>query len=144
MVVGNGNTPRRSHGGMRMNSKLVIALVVQLGLLTSPHAFSAEFKLKPEQSSYQVEVQTSKKKEFEKLLAAAKAGDTQAEHYVGECFDYGWVVKINAGEAIQWYERAAGKGHVQAQVALGILYSGTGLGQEFGYRWVSPLSYCLG
>ncbi len=60
-------------------------------------------------------------------LAAAEAGDADAQTNVGEIFERGTGGEPNYEAARIWYERAAEQGHTRAQFALGTFYE-QGLG----------------
>jgi TPR repeat protein len=56
------------------------------------------------------------------IRPAAKAGDAQAQFYMGTLHDAGAGVPRDQAAAAAWYERAAEQGHAGAQFALGLLY----------------------
>jgi uncharacterized protein len=43
---------------------------------------------------------------------AARLGDDRAQFYIGTCYDHGHGVTRNVAVALQWYETAAGQGHL--------------------------------
>jgi TPR repeat protein len=51
----------------------------------------------------------------------AKAGDADAQYNMGQAYRRGEGVVKDADEAENWYRKAAGRGHPQAQAALGLL-----------------------
>lgn len=59
--------------------------------------------------------QTAKdqKQSFFWAQAAAEQGYAQAQRFVGACYEYGFGVVANAGEAEVWYKRAADQGLVK-------------------------------
>jgi TPR repeat protein len=64
----------------------------------------------------------NRQSEFQKLLAAAKAGNKQAQFDVGLCYDEGKGVRKDSYEAFKWFKEAALQGHAKAQNAVGICY----------------------
>ena len=60
-------------------------------------------------------------------LPQAKAGDPEAQTYVGEIFEKGLGIEADYAIAASWYKKAADQGHSRAQINLGYLYEG-GLG----------------
>lgn len=60
-------------------------------------------------------------------MAAAEAGDAQAQTHVGEIFERGLGGEPNYQAALIWYLKAARQGNPRAQFALGTLYE-QGLG----------------
>ncbi len=70
------------------------------------------------------------KRQWKKLLKKAHAGNAVAQFYVGCYYDDGLkksngkiIVKSNIIEAVKWYKKAAKRGEVSAQDALGTTYS---------------------
>src|SRR3954471_13344640 len=51
----------------------------------------------------------------------AEGGDADAQFNLGQAYRLGRGVTINLGAARTWFERAASKGHVDAQTTLGLL-----------------------
>ncbi len=66
-------------------------------------------------------------------MAAAEAGDTDAQTNVGEIFERGLGGEPNYEAALIWYRKAAAQGNARAQFALGTLYE-QGLGVERDQR----------
>ncbi len=62
-------------------------------------------------------------------LPRAKAGDAEAQAYVGEIYEKGLGLMPNYQLAVQWYQKAAQQGNTRAQINLGYLYE-RGLGVE--------------
>jgi hypothetical protein len=83
---------------------------------------------------------------FQELKPLAEAGDAAAVYYVGSLYADGLAVKRDDRAAAEWYRRAAEKGHVEAQFALGFLYlNGAGEGDKAvpanpaaAARWLRP------
>jgi hypothetical protein len=59
----------------------------------------------------------------------AKAGDPEAQYYMGEIHEKGLGVEPDFGAAANWYLKAAEQGYKPAQMNLGYLYE-TGLGVD--------------
>ena len=62
-------------------------------------------------------------------MEPAKAGDPEAQTYVGEILERGLGTPPDYTQAAMWYQRAADQGHAPAQINLGQLYE-QGLGVE--------------
>lgn len=62
------------------------------------------------------------------FLAAAEAGNAEAQNFMGTMCSYGNGVKLSKERAAQWYLRAANQGHAKAQASIADLYlTGTGI-----------------
>ncbi|MEM7404960.1 MAG: SEL1-like repeat protein [Pseudomonadota bacterium] len=65
------------------------------------------------------------------LLAAAKAGDLDAQNHLGQMEEDGQGSPVNLKLAVRWYRQAADAGHPAAQLNLGRMYrSGKGVAQS--------------
>lgn len=63
------------------------------------------------------------------LAALAETGDANAQFYLGTLHSDGLAVKRDYRKALEWYGKAAAKGHGDAEFVLGFLYlSGAGEG----------------
>lgn len=65
----------------------------------------------------------------------AEKGDADAAFNLGQAYRLGRGVPINLAAAQTWFERAADKGHVDAQTTLGLLLFQNG-NQIAGLRWL--------
>src|SRR3954454_15937005 len=65
----------------------------------------------------------------------AEKGDADAAFNLGQAYRLGRGVPTNLGAAKTWFERAAEKGHVDAQTTLGLLLFQNG-DQGAGLRWL--------
>ncbi|MEO6256861.1 MAG: SPOR domain-containing protein [Sphingomicrobium sp.] len=65
----------------------------------------------------------------------AEAGDADAAFNLGEAYRLGRGVKTNFAEAQTWFERAARKGHVDAQTTLGLMLYDMG-NRVAALRWL--------
>jgi TPR repeat protein len=65
----------------------------------------------------------------------AEKGDADAAFYLGQAYRLGRGVALNLGAAQSWFERAAQKGHVDAQATLGLLLFQNG-NQPEGLKWL--------
>jgi hypothetical protein len=65
----------------------------------------------------------------------AEKGDTDAAFNLGQAYRLGRGVTLNLGAAQSWFERAAQKGHVDAQATLGLLLFQNG-NQPDGLKWL--------
>jgi len=65
------------------------------------------------------------------FIASARAGNAEAQMYLGMMYRGGQGVPINYSEAVNWYRRAAQQGHPKAQTNLAISYAlGRGVEQD--------------
>ena len=77
-------------------------------------------------------------KALEIWMPLAKAGDAQAQAWVGSLYANGDGVDIDDGTAFGWYLKSAEAGNVQAQSNIGAMYAmGKGIAQdnEEAVRW---------
>ena len=84
------------------------------------------------------------------LEPAAKAGDAEAQYYLGVIYDHGEGVVRDYSTAVGWYEKAAAQGHRDAQFNLAMIYyKGAGGDAEPGAvgqdraaaaRWFAPVA----
>ena len=65
----------------------------------------------------------------------AEKGDADASFNLGQAYRLGRGVAVNLGAAQTWFERAARKGHFDAQTTLGLLLFQNG-NQTAGLRWL--------
>lgn len=65
----------------------------------------------------------------------AENGDADAAFNLGQAYRLGRGVTLNLGAAQAWFERAARKGHADAQATLGLLLFDTG-NRDGGLRWL--------
>src|SRR6185295_12071782 len=65
----------------------------------------------------------------------AEKGDADAAFNLGQAYRLGRGVPTNLGAAQTWFERAAEKGHVDAQATLGLLLFQNG-SQAAGLKWL--------
>lgn len=75
----------------------------------------------PDQASYATALEV--------WLPRARAGDPEAQFYVGQIYERGLGTEADYGSAAEWYADAADQGYTPAQVALAYLYE-EGLGVE--------------
>jgi hypothetical protein len=66
----------------------------------------------------------------------AESGDADASFNLGQAYRLGRGVPTNLAAAKTWFERAAAKGHVDAQTTLGLLLFQNG-DQAEGLRWLN-------
>ena len=65
----------------------------------------------------------------------AQRGDVDAQFNLGQAYRLGRGVPINLALAKSWFERAASKGHLDAQTTLGLLLFQNG-DQADGLKWL--------
>jgi len=65
----------------------------------------------------------------------AEAGDADAAFNLGQAYRLGRGVPLNLAVANTWFERAARKGHLDAQTTLGLLLFDSG-NRDGGLRWL--------
>lgn len=64
-------------------------------------------------------------------LPQAKAGDAEAQYFVGQIFEKGLGTTPDHAAAAEWYRKAAEQDYSPAQIGLGYLYEeGLGVGQD--------------
>ncbi len=74
---------------------------------------------------------------FRELLGKAEAGDPQAMHLVGIAYARGKGVGQDDGRAVDWFKRAAARGHTKAQVSLGYCYAtGKGVPRDLARAYI--------
>ncbi|HEX6740486.1 MAG TPA: tetratricopeptide repeat protein, partial [Sphingomicrobium sp.] len=69
----------------------------------------------------------------------AEQGDADAQFNLGQAYRLGRGVPIDLGAAQIWFERAAGKGHLDAQTTLGLLLFQNG-NHTGALRWLKAAS----
>lgn len=70
-----------------------------------------------------------------KLELLATAGNTHAQHLLGEMYAYGWGVTRNRGKAVQWFRRAAYCSEdVKDPAACAAYYVGQNFSQGLGVQ----------
>src|SRR3982751_1181731 len=65
----------------------------------------------------------------------AEKGDADAAFNLGQAYRLGRGVPLNLAAATIWFQRAAAKGHVDAETTLGLLLFGNG-DQAGGLKWL--------
>jgi TPR repeat protein len=60
-------------------------------------------------------VEKSLEKAFTWFTLAAEQGDSQAQYWVGDCYENGFGISKSYEKALNWYKRAADQGHHDAQ-----------------------------
>jgi TPR repeat protein len=65
----------------------------------------------------------------------AEKGDADAQFNLGQAYRLGRGVSINLAAAQTWFERAAEKGHLDAQTTLGLMLFQNG-NRQAGLRWI--------
>ena len=66
----------------------------------------------------------------------AETGDADAQFNLGQAYRLGKGVPLDLGAAQMWFERAATRGHLDAQTTLGLLLFQNG-NQSGGIKWLS-------
>lgn len=61
---------------------------------------------------------------LKELKALAEGGDVDARYYLGTLYSDGKAVKRDYRRAVEWYGKAAARGHGDAEFTLGFLYLG--------------------
>ncbi len=74
-----------------------------------------------------------------KLVATAEKGDAASQYVLGSLYARGQGVPRDDKKALQWYTRAANKGHMFAETNLGFFYD-AGLGMDardaaLAFKW---------
>ena len=60
--------------------------------------------------------------DFEFRKAKAEQDDAEQQFFIGYCYEFGKGVEKNFEEAVNWYQKAAENGHVDAMWYLGLRY----------------------
>ena len=95
---------------MKTNRMNWVLLFLMLGV-------AASFQLHAQQNEFD-------RKLIEEIKAKAEKGDAQSQFELGAAFYFGNLgVPKDAAEAVNWFRKAAKKGHVLAQNNLGLSYS---------------------
>jgi hypothetical protein len=106
-------------------------LVATALLLVTPAALQAQ--------SVKAGIEAWQRADYEGAVAIwrplAEKGDPDAAFNLGQAYRLGRGVPINLATAKTWFERAAEKGHVDAQTTLGLLLFQNG-DQAEGLRWL--------
>src|SRR5690606_34096872 len=55
-------------------------------------------------------------------LRLAEDGDAQAQHAIGDLYEYGEGVPVDYAEALRWFQASAKQGFAQGQFRLGVLF----------------------
>ena len=58
---------------------------------------------------------------LEDLLVLAENGEKNVQYAIGFYYENGIHTCVNHQAAVEWYEKAAGQGHPEAQLHLGLL-----------------------
>lgn len=77
-------------------------------------------------------------KTYEEIMAGVVAGDSESLFTMGCCYVSGSVVKQDLSKAVEYFKKAAEKGHALAQCELGVCYcngEGVEADVEEGVRW---------
>ena len=111
-----------------MSSKSLLAAAL---LLMSPGALQAQ--------SVKAGIEAWQRADYSSAVEIwrplAEKGDADAAFNLGQAYRLGRGVPINLAAAKDWFERAANKGHVDAQTTLGLLLFQNG-DQAEGLRWL--------
>ena len=59
---------------------------------------------------------------MKQFAPAAKAGDREAQYWLGRMHDAGLGVARDRGKAMAWFERAASQGHAETMRILGVYF----------------------
>lgn len=75
---------------------------------------------------------------FDELIAAAQAGNAEAQFELGMEYFLGTNLPQDPAKAAKWFEKAAESRHTKAQVLLGLLYyqgNGVPKSKEEAMKW---------
>ena len=110
---------------------------------TPAHMRSSPVDLVPSisQKAQLAEVNGSQENEqFQRSLAAAKAGYAAAQYEIGSAYERGHGIIQDSAQALKWYHKAACQGYLRAQYTLGAAYllGGTGVqkNEALGLSWL--------
>jgi hypothetical protein len=77
---------------------------------------------------------------FGKTLSEARGGNRDSQYEVGNMFMMGIGSEIDYGQAVSFFEKAAGQGHSKAAYKLGLIYyegSGVKTDKKAAFKWFS-------
>jgi uncharacterized protein len=111
-----------------MRTKHWVAIALGVALAAPGHAQSAKAGIEAwQRSDYAGAVAIWK--------PLAEKGDPDAAYDLAQAYRFGRGVKMSLSDALIWFEVAARKGHVEAQLRLGLLLFQNG-NQTAGLRWL--------
>lgn len=111
-----------------MRTNLMIAVVLGAAIAAPGHAQTAKAGIEAwQRSDYAGAVAIWK--------PLAETGDPDAAYDLAQAYRFGRGVKMSLSDALIWFEVAARKGHVEAQLRLGLLLFQNG-NQTAGLRWL--------
>ena len=109
-MIHHGNTAPALDGGMARRPRLIDHVV---GVLWPSMALRRATRLV---------AQGQANRAFVLLARAARAGNAEAEYRVGRCYLDGSGVPASRIDGVRWIERAATRGHVDAEWSLAALH----------------------
>jgi TPR repeat protein len=65
-----------------------------------------------------------------KLRAAAEQGDAEAQMWMGRCCEDGFGAEKDESKAVEWFRKAAGQDHADAQYSLALILKRNGAADE--------------
>lgn len=98
-----------------------------------------------EEILYDEAIKSYNNKEYEKcvdvFVALANKNYPDAQYMLGNCYKYGYGVSQNSEYAINWYQKAAELGHLDAQYEYGEAYESEGIARmknaEIAEKWLT-------
>ena len=102
-------------------------LILLIAILVSSVNINVDAKVKKRRSSTRQTTTSTTKGYSQTLVNAAKAGDANAQVYLGMCFEQGEGVQKDEQKALYWYDKAAANGNSYGQAYAAMMYlQGTG------------------
>ncbi len=121
--------PKSEAAGFIVNARWENGVIEGAGTYTSPDGkvYSGLWEdgiLQPGEEASMVteDAEDSTEESFDEVLAAAKAGDHEAQNSVGLMYDEGQGVTEDKEEALSWYRKSAAGGDEWGQYNLGLMF----------------------
>ena len=115
--------------------KTIVVLI--FAILVSSVNINVEAKVKKRRSSTRQTSTSTTKGYSQTLVNAAKAGDADAQAYLGMCYEQGDGVQKDEQKALYWYDKAAAQGNAYGQAYAAMMYlqgRGTEVNEYRGYQ----------
>ena len=102
---------------------------VLLSMFLLVFSLEAQADMQSGRAAYEAKNYLVALKEFD---SAAKAGDKDAQYWLGRIFDAGLGIEKDQDIAFSWFEKAALQHHAEVQRVMGVYYEeGISVGQDF-------------
>lgn len=115
--------------------KTIVVLI--FAILVSSINTDVDAKVKKRRSSTRQTSTSTTKGYSQDLVNAAKAGNAEAQAYLGMCYEQGNGVQKDETSALYWYDKAAAQGNAYGQAYAAMMYlqgRGTEVNEYRGYQ----------